>query len=160
MKNLKSFLFNLTTALLGIFTLIFLSQGYVKYSLGGFTSYTNGYDLLEFDTGVEKLNMTAISLLIVIILVSIILLISIINILKDFNAFKTSKNFGKIMTIIELVLTGIVLAFSIVGICCLASFLSELGSVYSIGWAFIINLIISVALFAVSIFKILTIKKK
>ena len=158
MKNKKSFLFNLCTAILGVFTLIFLSQGYIKSTLLG-THYTSGYDCINFDSNNGKADTAAFAILAITILVSVLILIALINILKDCNAFKTGKGFGKIMALIELILTALVLGLSIVAISCIGSLISD-SPISSIGWALIVNLIISAVLFLVSIFKILTIKKK
>lgn len=158
MKNMKSFLFNLTTVLLGIFTLIFLSQAYIQGAYG--TGYVNAYEMIDFSSNEGRVVMTALSMLMIIIFVSLLVLLALVNILKDFNAFKASKNFGKIMSMIEVILTGIILGFSIVGMCCLISLINDMGGLASVGWALILNTILAAAMFVVSIFKILTVKKK
>ena len=152
MKNLKLFLINCGVILLSVLTLVFLSQGYEKWTLLGKDIYASGYDMIDFGSNDGRADMTALSNILVIVFVSLLIIIAIFNILKDCGVIKIGKKANKVVAFIEVAVAALAVVFTVVALGCVASLVGEMGSAFSVGWALIVNLVISVfiAVFAVA----------
>ena len=143
----------------GVLTLVFLSQGYSKTSILGLTEeYTSGYTWIDFSIDEGRSVMTAISLLAVTILACIIVVLSIINFLSDIKAIKLDKKATKVISGLNLCLAVVTFAFSVIALGCIASLASEI-AIASVGWALIVNLIVSALMLVLAIPAVMHAKK-
>lgn len=157
MKNLKTSLMYIANIIIGVLTYVFLSQSYIggQFSIegvGGISGSTvSGYDIIAnyFDGNGTQV-MMAISNLVVAILAGVLILSSIYCMLVSFGAIKKSKaikmvNFINIIASLALVVFGAISLFCTIGYVNDNSVDNEIFSAGAeIGWAVIVNLVISV----------------
>lgn len=148
MKNLKTSLMYIANIIIGVLTYVFLSQSYITFSVGnGSRSVANGYDIIgNYFDGNGTQVMMALSNLVVAILAGVLILSSIYCMLVSFGVIKKSKaikmfNFINIIVSLALVVFGAISLFCTVGD--LADLSSD-GNGFVVGWAVIVNFVISV----------------
>ena len=76
--------------------------------------------------------------------------LSIINFLSDINAIKLGKKATKVISGLNLCLAVVTFAVSVIALGCIASIASEIG-IASVGWALIVNLIVSALMLVLAI---------
>ena len=161
MKNLKTSLMYIANIIIGVLTYVFLSQSYIggHVDLGILGSYSgdmlSGYDIIAnyFDGNGTQV-MMALSNLVVAILAGVLILSSIYCMLVSFGAIKKSKaikmfNFINIIVSLALVVFGAISLFCTIGH---LDGLSSDGDGIVVGWAVIVNLVISVVALVTSYF--------
>ena len=157
-KSILSVLINCGLLLTGALTLFFLSQGYYKMTILGVSEYAAGYDMIDFSADEGRAVMTAISILAIVILVSLAIILTIVNFLSDVNAIKLSKKANKALRTLNLCFIFAIFAFSVIALGCIASLAGEIGFT-SVGWALIVNLIVSAVMFILAIVSVSCAKK-
>lgn len=146
MKNLRSVLMNVALVLVGVLALVFMSQSYA-------TSYgasMSGYDFLDLSgSGLPtEIVLTKVSVIINLIVVSAMILVAIVNLLASCGVIKSEK-LAKILGIVNIVLAVIFLCANVMAMASLGSFYAGTG--VKLGWALILNLILSVAAVVVAV---------
>lgn len=170
MKNLKNILTNVGSIVIGVLLYVFLALPYANVSIpsgfGTINSSASGYDMISdgFGKGADgKSVMLALSNIFIAILAAVIILIAVYKLLVALNVLKTNK-LTKSLNIAYLVSTILVLVFSVIAIGCNGGLCADLNvvvNVASIGWACILNLILSAVLTAIALLDfILTRKNK
>ncbi len=149
MKNLKSNLMNFANIVIGILVYVFLSQTYIGSGEGKlYFEVANGYDIIgNYFKGNGTEVMMALSNLIVAIFAGILILTSIYLILINLGAFKKSKSFKQV-NFINIIISIILAIFSAISLFCTVGYVNgDLQKVfaYSVGWAIIVNFIMSIA---------------
>lgn len=160
MKNFKSFLINCGTIILSILTIVFLSQGYVKWTALGRDYYTSGFKYIDFSSTDTRRDMTAFANVFVLILAMLLIIFAFVSLLKDCGAVKMSKKANKVIACFEAILAVITLIFTTVALGCLASIVGELGATWGLGWAVIANLIVSVLILVLSFMSVVNANKR
>lgn len=152
MKNLKTSLMYIANIIIGVLTYVFLSQSYITLNFnsglgGGSEPLLSGYDIIaNYFDGDGTQVMMALSNLVVAILAGVLILSSIYCMLVSFGAIKKSKaikmfNFINIIVSLALVVFGAISLFCTIGH---LDGLSSDGVGIVVGWAVIVNLVISV----------------
>lgn len=160
MKNLKGFLTNTIAILVGILTLVFLSQPYFNYVVesvigNGSAEGVTGYEIIGnyFESEDGKAVVLALSCLIVAILAGVLILLGIFNLLTSTGVIKVKNT--KIMNVVNCFVAILMVVVGIVGLGCAigiskdASFDASIGGfqlangVYKLSWALIVNLVLS-----------------
>ena len=158
MKNLKSVITNAVLILVGVLFLVFMSQAYetVKY-MGSIT----GYDFVE-TTGFKylptKTQYMVVSGIFTIIFVSVLLLVTILCLLTSLNVIKNEK-VAKILNIVNVVAAALTVVFAVSVLGVLADSISGATGV-SVGWALILNVILSVVALVLTVLPVVTSLKK
>ena len=143
MKNLKNLILNVTTCLLSVLFLIFMSQPHIVLEAGGAGS---GYNYIRFDSTDGKYVALAVGLLIATIIACVLLLTSIYGILRCFDVIKANPA-DKVIRILNLVavvvgMIMITLAF-VMDICIVVEYNDKYAVLdvlkANIGWAIGVN---------------------
>lgn len=150
MKNMKSALMYILNIVLGILTFVFLSQSYIAFDvLGRNVGNVTGYDIIgNYFEGNGNQVMMALSNLIVAIIAGVLILSSIYCLLATAGVIKKPKAFGLIKTITTLLAIAS-LVFAAISLFCTLGEISDMSqgnTGYKIGWAIIVNLVLSVIL--------------
>ena len=158
MKNLKSVITNAALILVGVLFLIFMSQAYE--SMKGMGSIS-GYDFTE-TTGFKympvKTQYMIVSAILTIVFVSVLLLVSILCLLTSLNVIKNDK-VAKILNIVNVVASALTVVFIVSVIGVLADSISGATGV-SVGWALILNVILSVVALGLTVLPFVTFLRK
>lgn len=160
MKNLKGFLTNTIAILVGVLTLVFMSQPYFNYVfnsiIGGASAEgVSGYEIIGnyFETEDAKAIILALSCLIMAVLAGILILFGIFNLLTSTGVAKV-KN-AKVMNVANCLVSILMLIVGVVGIICASliskdtSFNGAIGGIQlangtnELSWAIIVNLVLS-----------------
>ena len=160
MKNIKSTAANFILLLLSVLGLVFFSQSFYKGAVVGYS----GYDILNLDMNIltEGFELTKVSVLICVIALSLMILVTAINLLISFKVIK-AKKLTKVLDFCNILLSLIVLAFSICAFCNVSQVVSDenaIKDIASCGWALIANLVIAIISVVASISAILAYRKK
>ena len=148
MKN-KNLISNISSIIVGVLIYIFMSCAHVVVDLGVLgQASANGYDMLGEGTPA----LIGIGGYILVILAAVMILAGIIGLLMDFKVFSNEK-FAKILSIILFVVNIVVAVASILVVIGIA--VEEM----RIGWAAIINMVITMLAAALSIFGVVKTKK-
>lgn len=173
MKNLKSNIVNILAILFSALTYVFLSQAYFTFSysisiggLNGEAGSITGYEVLKnYLEGDSKDQMLAVSLIFLTIFAALVILCSIINILANCGVIK-NKGVVKITNFVNVVSSILMVVFVAIGLFIMIDLTKDaslsIGSSsidYKIGWASIVNFIISIAIFILTIFAFKTSKQ-
>lgn len=168
MKKFGAIITNIALLVLGALAFIFMSQAYMSASLTVLghttTNSTNGYEMIEFDSNNSaKVNLLAISNVFVCLFVALIMAIAIVNLLINFGVIKNVKAY-KALQIVNAILSVLSIVFAICAVGAIASIASDLNSfvgmsVTNVGWAAILNIIVPVAMFILSLINILFARK-
>lgn len=150
MKNMKSTLMYLLNIILAVLTFVFLSQSYIAFDIAGRNlGNVTGYDIIgNYFEGNGTQVMMALSNLIVAIIAGLVILTSIYCLFATSGVIKKPKAFGLIKTITTL-LSIASLVFAAISLFCTIGEISDLSqgdTGYKIGWAIIVNLVLSVIL--------------
>lgn len=161
MKNLKSVITNGVLILVGVLFLIFMSQAYETTILNTTTSTKTGYNLID-TTGFKYLNSKTQYMIVAgiftVIFVSILLLVSILCLLTSLDVIKNDK-LAKILNIVNVVASALTLVFIVSVLGVVADLIADAPGA-SIGWAVIMNLILSVVALVLTILPVITSLKK
>lgn len=158
MKNLKSNLMYLANIILGILTYVFLSQSYIGAGVSSHEGYISGYDTIAhyFDGNGTQV-MMAISNLLVAILAGLLILSSIYCLLVSLGTVKKSKTF-KLMNFANIILSLAFVVFSAISLFCTVGLVNDSsGEIFGvslgsrIGWAVIVNFVLSILTLLTSI---------
>lgn len=168
MKNLKSNLMYALNIIIGVLTYVFLSQSYITLNaslgnFGGNTSIANGYEIISnYFEGDGTEVMMALSNLIVAILACILILSSIYCMLVNFGVLKKSKAI-KISNFINIIVSLALVVFGAISLFCTLGHLDGLssdGNGFIVGWAVIVNFVISTVALLTSFLGLRFSKKK
>lgn len=155
MKNVRSLVMNIALVVVGVFTLIFMSQAYISVP----ATFIDGYQFLEIDLADApiELVLTTISVIINLIVASALILSAIVKLLTDCGVIK-NKKVAKVFNVLNMVLAIVLLCSNIVAISCVGSYIS--GSGLKIGWALILILVLAfISTIAIVVEKVLSKKK-
>lgn len=156
MKNLKLNLMYLFNIIIGVLLYVFLSQAYLTFKVespfgNDNTSASNGYDIIKnyFDgNGTEV--MMALSNLLVAILAGLLILTSIYCLIVSLGGIKKSKAY-KFVNFINVILALAIVVFAAISLFCTIAEANDnslsmggYSTGLSVGWAVIVNLVISV----------------
>lgn len=159
MKKFASSIFNIISIVLSALIYVFLSQPYfsVNYDLGGWgggsIDLLSGYQCIE--NFVESANseyvMLAVSLIFLTIFAAIIILCSIINLLVNMGVIKNKKVY-KFSNFTNIASSILMFIFVTIGFFIMIDMIDlEFESGFTLGWASILNLIISLGMIIITI---------
>lgn len=166
MKDLKVTLMNIANIIIGILIYVFLSQPYIASKNVMAVGNTSGYDIIknlfESNGGNGTEVMMALSTFFVSIFAGILIVASIYGLLENFNIIKESK-FSKIANIINIVAASALVVFGIISLACTSAYISNtqgMSLIVKLGWAVIVNFVISILTLASSVFNFILTKKR
>ena len=159
MKNLKANLMYLLNLVFGVLIYVFLSQSYIDLSasIGGYnekSQVANGYDIIaNYFEGSGTEVMMALSNLVVAILAGVLILASIYCMLVSFGVVKKSKAIGAV-NFLNIILSIALAVMAAISLFCTVGELDGLssgGTGFTIGWAVIVNFVVTVITIVTSI---------
>ena len=151
MKNLRSLIMNGILVLVGVLGLVFMSQAFAT----SFGASLSGFKYMELSgAGLPtEIVLTKVSVIINIIVLSAMILVALVNILVVCGLIK-SERVARILAITNIILAAIFLCANVMAMACLGSFYADTG--VKLGWALILNLVLSgVALVVAALEKVM-----